>query len=366
MQYEKGASGRPFLLRVDIAQGAAHLRRGEGTMASTRRRQFLAAAGAALASPFVRGQRPAKVAHLGFLTPSLASLRAPLWEPFFAAMRQRGWREGVEYVLVERETRGDPARALELAKELVGKRVDLVLAIATAPAMALKQVSGRIPVITWCGYPVEAGLAASLARPGGNITGVANYAGSDVWGKFVELLREQKPGLRDLGVLWDYAPPAFPDGPVAVSALEQAAQRMGVSSRIWMIRSEKDLDEALSALERAAVEAIVMTTGGGFHNQPENMKRIGALLARRRLPAITDVAALVFQASCVLAYSPNVPEILTRLADFTDRVLRGAHPGELPFERPSRFELAINLKAARAMGLAVPQALLLRADTVIE
>jgi putative ABC transport system substrate-binding protein len=240
--------------------------------------------------------------------------------------------------------------------------------MATASGVAASKATARIPVVTWCGYPVEAGLAASLSRPGRNVTGVANYAGTDVFGKFVELLRELRPGLRAIGVLWDYAPPAFPDGFVPIPAIEEAARRMGISSRIWTVRSEKDFDAARSEIERGTYEALVVTTGGGIHNRADVMDRLGELVTRRRLPAITDIAgtALVVRANCVLAYSPNVPEILTRLADLTDRILRGADPGELPFERPSKFELAINLKAARAMSLPVPQPLLLRADRVIE
>jgi putative ABC transport system substrate-binding protein len=200
------------------------------------------------------------------------------------------------------------------------------------------------------------------------VTGVANYAAAEVWGKFIELLRELRPGFRELGVLWDYAPPGFPDGHVPLPIIEKAAQRMGIKAQMWMVRSEPDLSEALSGIERNGVEAVIMTTGGGIHIQPDLADRIGQLFIRRRLPAITDIAsAAVFQrASCMLAYSPNVPEILGRLAALTDRVLRGANPGELPFEQPSRFDLAINAKAAKATGVVIPQSLLLRADRVIE
>lgn len=339
-------------------------------MGSFGRREFLIAiaAGAAIASPAALAQRRGGRVRLGYLTTSLASLRSPLWQPFFAAMKDRGWREGLDYVLLERESRGDPARAAALAKELVDQRVDLVLAMATASGVAASKATSRIPVVTWCGYPVEAGLAVSLSRPGRNVTGVANYAGTDVFGKFVELLRELRPGLRSIGVLWDYAPPAFPDGFVPIPAIEAAARGMGIGVRIWTVRSEKDFDAARTEIERGSYEALVVTTGGGIHNRREVTERIGELATRRRLPAITDIAGTAFFlfSSCVLAYSPNVPEILTRLADLTDRILRGADPGELPFERPSKFELAINLKAARAMRLPVPQPLLLRADRVIE
>lgn len=175
-------------------------------MLQNARRRFLVGAGAIAAATLARARRPAKMVRLGVLT-QVNTLRTPVWESFFLALSKRGWREGIDYSLEVKEGYGDPARYLELARELIQQPVDLVLAITTAPAVALKQVSDRIPVVAWCGYPVEAGLAASLARPGGNVTGVASYAGADVWGKFPELLRELKPGLRELGVLWDYVPP---------------------------------------------------------------------------------------------------------------------------------------------------------------
>ncbi len=331
-----------------------------------RRRKFLIASGAALASPFASAQRQPRVVRLGFLAPFPFSPRSTkFWQPLLAAMRQRGWSEGVDYVVESRDTRGDPARALELAKELVAQRVDLVLAITTAPAVAFIQVSDRIPVVTWCGYPVEAGLARSLARPGGNVTGVANYASGDVWGKFVELLHELKPGLRELGVLWDYVPPAFPDGLVPLPAIKRGAETLRIRSRTWMVQDQGDLVQALLAAGVDAVDALIITTGS-VHHQPQALEKIGEFLARRRVPAITDVASDVFARGCVLAYSPNISDTQVRLADFVDRILRGADPAELPFERPSRFDLAVNLKSAREIGLVIPQSLLLRADRVIE
>ncbi len=330
------------------------------------RRRFVAAIGSVLAAPPARAQQPARVFRIGVLA-QVFTLRSEYWKPFFAALGQRGWREGGNYVLEAKETRGDPVRALQLARDLVEQQVDLIFAISTSPAVAAMQASNRIPVVTWCGYPVEAGLATSLARPGGNVTGVANYAGVEVWGKFVELLRELKPAMRELGVLWDYAPPAFPDGQVPLPEIERAAKQLGIRTRVWMVRKEQDLNDALSEIDRGPAEALIMSNGGGIHMQPPLTARISELIARRRLPVIIDVAAPNFLAAgCVLAYSPNGPEILSRLAHFVDRLLRGAKPGELPFEQPSRFDLVFNAKSAKAIGITIPQSLLLRADRVIE
>jgi putative ABC transport system substrate-binding protein len=283
------------------------------------------------------------------------------------ALSKRGWREGFEYSLDVREGHGDPTRYLELARELVQQRVDLVLAITTAPAVALKQASDKIPVVAWCGYPVEAGLAASLARPGGNVTGVASYAGADVWGKFPELLRELKPGIRELGLLWDYSPPAFPDGLIPLQEIKRAAERFEMRSQTWMVRSQKDLIEALSEADRSPVEALVITGGGTTHINPSARILIAKLIERRSIAAITDLAGTLFaQTGCILAYSPNFPEVQGRLAHLIDRILRGAHPSELPFELPATYELAVNAKSARELGLKIPPSILLRATRVVQ
>ena len=333
-----------------------------------RRRAFLFGASALMAAPSGLAQRPAKVVRLGFLVPQITSLKDPFWQPRVAGLEKYGWREGREFALVARQSQGDPALALAMAREMVAEGVDLILAMATSSAVAARSATRTIPVVTWCGYPVESGLAESLSRPGGNVTGVANYAGDQVWGKFVELLRELKPGMRELGVLWDYAPPGFPDGQIPIPVIESAAQKLGIKARTWMIRSEQDLNAALAAIERSQIEALILSQGGGFHAQPALGARIGEVVVRRRLPAIVDVAgpSVFEQARCVLAYSPNVAEILDRLAHFVDRVLRGAKPATLPFELPARFELAVSAKSAALIGLAIPQSVLMRADRVIE
>lgn len=335
-------------------------------MGQIERRQFLGGTGAIITATLLWAQQPIKIIRFGVLTP-VNTLRTPVWEPFFVELRKRGWREGVEYSLEVREGHGDPTRYLDLARELIQMPVDLVLAVSTAPALALKQVSDRVPVVALSGYPVEAGLAASLARPGGNVTGVAVYAGSDVWGKFPELLRELMPGLRELGVLWDYSPPAFPDGLVAMPAITKAAERNGMRSQTWMVRTDQDLSKALYEIERGSVGGLVITAGGTAHTSPASLSLIAGLIKRRRMPAITDLAGTLFaKTGCVLAYSPDFPDLQRRLAYLIDRILRGATPGELPFELPTRYHLAVNAQSARTIGLAIPRQVLLRADRVIE
>jgi len=332
------------------------------------RRRFVATIGSVLAAQFALAQQPSGPVRIGILAVNELNIRSPFWKPLFAALAKRGWHEDVEYALVLKEARDDPAQLSALADELIAERADIVLAFSSGAALAARRASDQTPIVTWCGYPVEAGLAASLARPGGSVTGVTNYAGLEIWGKFIELLRELRPNLRELVILWDYAPPVFPEAEAlaAVPVIERSAKSLGIRSRTWMVRREQELIDALSAIDRSPADALMLTAGGGIHGRPAMIKRIGELIVRQKLPAITDIAAGFFGNTCTLAYSPNVPEALGRLAYFVDRILRGARPGELPFEQPSRFDLAVNVKAARAIGLAIPQQLLLRADRVIE
>jgi putative ABC transport system substrate-binding protein len=301
------------------------------------------------------------------LLTSVLPLPPVVAETFAAAIRERGWTEGRDLVIEARASLGDPTRTVELARELVSRRPELVLALNTAHALAVMQASATVPVVAWCGYPVEAGLTKTLARPSRNVTGIASYASTEVWGKFVEILQAMRPSLREIGVLWDYVPPAFPDGPIAYGELERAGRRLGIAVNVWLVHNERDLNDALSAIDRSRTEALVVSASGGIHNHPERTTKIAELVARRRLPMITDLGGLIFNgANCALAYSPNLADVAGRLAHFVDRILRGAKPADLPFELPSRFSLLVNLKATRALGLQVPPALLARADQVIQ
>ena len=328
------------------------------------RRELLAASAALLAAPIARAQP--KVVRLGLLTNSLP-LRPTVMEPFTAGLHGRGWNEGTNLIIEGRAHEGSFAKALELARELVGMRVDATLALGTNSAVAVKQNSDRMPVVTWCGDPVAAGLARSLARPGGNVTGIANYPRAEMFGKLVELLREVRPSLRELAILWDFVLPGWPDGPSHLEALQRAAKGLGIRSNVWMVHNERNLLAALFAIDRGKFDALVVSASGGIHQQPALGGRIAEVIARRRLPAITNLANETFaNAGCLLAYSSQVQEIVGRLAYFVDRVLRGANPSDLPIEQPTKFELIINLKIAKALGITIPQIVLLRADRVIE
>ena len=304
--------------------------------------------------------------RIGLLSPEALP---HLTEPFEEGMRERGWTLGRDYVLEARITGGDQERAVAMAQDLVWTGVALIVTISTGHAIAARQASKAVPIVMLAaGYPVEMGLAASLRRPGGNVTGVTIYAGGEIWGKYVQLLGELRPGLRDVGIFWDYSPPTWPASVLEVSLNEflRAARTMHVRPHAWIVRTSAELEAATADAERKALGALFVTSGGGVHLRPESSERIRQFASQQRLPVATDLAGRAFQqAGCVLAYSPDLTAASRRGAFYVDRILHGAQPRDLPIELPARFELVISLKRAREIGLDVPPGLMQRADRLI-
>lgn len=322
---------------------------------------------AALVPMSAGAQMPARVYRVGYLTPGPAPW---LTDPLIAALRERGWMVGRNLVVESRYTQGDPARAEALARDLVQDGVDLIVTNVTATAMAARRATSVIPIVMYTsGFPVEGGLAKSLARPGGNVTGMTIYAGGGVlFGKFVELLRELVPSLRELGVLWGYAPPSYRLEQVApaIDELRGAGKALSVNVWFWQTGTESDLGAALAAAASAPLDALFVT-GGVIHGLPEIAARIARFALQRRLPTLTDFPGGFFAAGgAVLAYAVEVKELAARTAHFVDRILKGAKPGELPIEQPTKYELSVNLKTAKALGVNIPHSLLLRAVRVID
>jgi putative ABC transport system substrate-binding protein len=286
-----------------------------------------------------------------------------------AALAKLGWVAGRNLAVETRLTEGVPERAEALTRELVAAGVDVIVTNVTATAIAARRATGTVPIVMQTsGFPVEGGLAKSLARPGGNVTGLAVYAGGGVlFGKFVELLRELVPTLRELGVLWGYAPPAYTPAQVEPGTREllAAAKALGINTRIWQTGRDVDLAAALAAAHRGPLDALFVTTGV-IHLLPEFSRQITDFVMRRRIPTLTDGPSSLFSACGVLAYSADGSEIAARAASFVDRILRGANPGELPIEQPTKYVLAANLKVAKSIGLEIPRLILQRADRVIE
>jgi putative ABC transport system substrate-binding protein len=329
-----------------------------------RRALVIGLAAASLVPARARAQSPGRVVRLGLLMPG----PLPATDPLIAALRLRGWTVGHNLVIATRYTQGDPQRAEDLTRELVHEGVDVIVTNFTATAMAARRVTSVIPIVMQSsGFPVEGGLAQTLARPGGNVTGMTVYAGGGpIFGKFVDLLRELVPSLRELGVFWGYAPPSYREEQVAPAlvALNSAAKALSLTMRFWQTGTEAALEAALAAAARVPLDAVLFT-GGVVHPLPENAARIASFISRRRVPALTEGRA-VFAAGAVLGYFVDGTESAARTANFVDRILRGARPGELPIEQPTRYELVVNLKTARALGVDIPRSLVVRADRVIE
>jgi putative ABC transport system substrate-binding protein len=300
---------------------------------------------------------------------------------FLAAMEEERWLKDRDFVLVEPESpnarvrlRMVPSaskRASEdmasVTKLLMEQKPDLIVATSTAYALAARRFSADLPVVMWTsGYPVEAGIAEKLARPGKNVTGNSIYAGTGMWGKLVELLRDAKPAIKRVAVLWDYAPPAFVREEVAPAydELRQAGAKLELALRIVEISAAEQIEPALSALEREGVDGLIVTSGWALS---QARRRIMRFATDRRIPVIADFRwPSAIEPYPLLVYGASQNELLRSAAQYTVRILNGASAAELPINQPKRFELLVNLKTAAALGLEIPLLLRLRAQEVVE
>lgn len=317
---------------------------------------------AALVPVRARAQTTAGVHRIGILTP------APqlFLDRAIEALAGHGWNVGRNLIIETRYTQGDPQRAEMLARQFVEQRVHLIVTHFTGTAMAARRATSVTPIVmATSGFPVEGGLASSLARPGGNVTGVAVYAsGGALFGKYVQLLRELVPSLRELGVFWGYAPPTYKLEQVApaIEGLQSAAAALNINVRFWQTGTEDDLATALKAAGSRPPDALFVTSGV-IHPVPAIEAKISQFIAQRRLPTLSDGRVVT---AALAAYYPETSELAARVAHFIDRVLKGAKPADLPIEHPTRYQLSVNLKMAKAIGVTVPSSLLVRADQVIE
>ena len=284
---------------------------------------------------------------------------------FYEAMRDLGWVKGRDFVVTET---GVPfGHQIEpAAKRMVLAAPDLIFTVNTAYALAVHRLTKTIPVVMWTsGYPVEVGLAESLGRPGKNVTGNTNYAGTGVWGKLLELLREVKPSARRVGVLWDYVPPAHPREEVEQPhrELRSAARQLDLAIHIVEVVHPDQARAAMAAVDMERPDALVVTTGTPlFRIQASVME----FAVARRLPTIVDFPwRPAVQPQPLLAFSPSARDLIRRAAGYVDRIAKGARAGDLPIQQPAKFELLINLKTAAAIRLTVPQSLLIRADHIV-
>jgi putative tryptophan/tyrosine transport system substrate-binding protein len=324
------------------------------------RRRFLSTVSVSLfVTPrVVEAQQASKQARVGVLCPF--ACEGPGVEAFRLAMRDAGYSEGRTLALEYRPADGHVDRLPALVADLVHAKVDVIFTTwGTAAALAAKRATATIPVVmAAAGDPVSAGIVSSLARPGANVTGVSSVA-LELEGKRLELLKGVIPKLARVGVLWD------PESPYSVLAIKQeelAAHALDVQLHPVRLRAAADLEPAFATLKRARIEALSVH---GYVATLQHRAAIIAFAAASRMPAIYPLREFVSEGGLV-SYGANVAEIGRRAAHYVDRILRGAKPAELPVEQPTRLELAINLKTAKALGLTIPPSLLVRADHVIE
>ena len=325
------------------------------------RRRPLLASGLALlgASGFVAAQTPGKVWRIGFLTgaPTPPDGRTPV------ALRQAlaglGYVDGKNVVYEGRWADGKQARLPELAADLVRLGVDAIVVSGDQASVAAKRATATIPIIlAGASDPVGAGLTASLARPGGNITGTSAQ-GTELSAKRLELLKEAVPKTARVAVLWNLDNAAMTR---RYERLEDAARILRLTIQPLGVRVTEDLDAAFSTMTRDRPDAFVMTSDPFTTT---NSKRVIEFNARHRIPAIYERESLV-QEGGLMSYGPNADEIFRLVAVYVDKIFKGAKPGELPVEQMDRVYLHINLKTAKALGITIPQSLLLRADEVIQ
>jgi putative tryptophan/tyrosine transport system substrate-binding protein len=284
------------------------------------------------------------------------------------AFAKHRWTEGREYVLVSLDA-DQTDRPDEDVRTILAKGIDLLIVYLSASAVAAHRQTKTTPIVMFLsGYPVEAGVADSLARPGRNVTGNATYASLGIWGKLVELLRDAKHGIRRVGMLWDYVPPTFTREEIAPIAkeLSEAESRLGVTIHRVDIERKIQLADALKAIDLANVDALVLTSGPVLWGARQQVLQFAE---RRRLPTVSDFLQPPEDKGLrpLLVYSPSVDAARDNAIEYVVRILRDrAKPGELPIRLPARFELVVTQTTAKAIGLTVPPALLLRADRVIE
>ncbi len=320
------------------------------------------------------GQQPGKVYRIGFLAagtyaPSEMNAHhcptkgSPNWQALVEGLRERGYVQGQTLVLECRFTEGREDRAPALAAELVSLKLDLLIANGTTQTIAAKQATSTIPIVmvgVW--HPVERGLVTSLARPGGNVTGLADTAGVEVEGKLLQLLKEAVPPVSRVAVLgFSRTPPE----PLVGSRIQAAARALAVTLQSYPVQGPQQFADAFAAMTKARAEALLVHSHPIINIHTVGTRRIVDLAAQSRLPAMYPWREAA-EAGGLMGYGVNLVDNFRRVGLYVDKILKGAKPGDLPVEQPTKFELVINLKTAKALGLTIPQSLLMRADEVIQ
>ena len=316
-----------------------------------------------LAAPLAAGaEQPGKVFRIGILAnvPLTDPEGARVWGALIQGLRELGYVEGRNMTIEFRSSDGKYERLPDLAAELVRLKVDVIVAPATQNPLAAKQATRTIPIVmASSGDPVQSGLVASLARPGGNITGLTGVVGPELVGKQLELLKEAVPKVSRVAVLWN---PASTINPLWLGEAKGAARSLRVQLQLLEARGPDEFERAFAAMTRDRAGALLVLTDGMFLL---HRTRIAVLAAKQRLPAMYGFRELV-DAGGLMAYGASLRDNFRRAATYVDKILKGAKPADLPVEQPTKFELVINAKTAKALGLTIPPSVLLRTDEVIQ
>jgi putative ABC transport system substrate-binding protein len=327
------------------------------------RRKFIeVVAGGLLAAPLAaEAQQAAQIARIGFLMLNLAP-NLHLREAFRQGLRDLGYVEGRNVVIEYRDAGGKPERLPALAAELVALKVDVIVAGGTPQVLPAKQLTRTIPIVfASSADPVTDGLVTSLARPGGNVTGLSNLT-SELVGKCLEQLKQAVPGVSRVAVLWQPGGLGERTEKDMLKGADVAARALGMRLQVVEARGPADFDRAFSDMTRARAGALTVLQSAMLNTE---RRHLVDLAAKNRLPAVYPGREFV-DAGGLMSYGPNIADLFRRAATYVDKILKGAKPGDLPVEQPTKFELVINLKTAKALGLTIPPSVLGRADEIIQ
>ncbi|SEE89166.1 putative ABC transport system substrate-binding protein [Rhizobiales bacterium GAS191] len=326
-----------------------------------RRRGFITlVGGTAAAWPLLARAQQTKVWRVGWIWIGRSAGISPELAGFRQGLKDFGYVEGQNIIVEYRYAEGRRDRIADLVAELVQMRPDVLVGLGNPVITGLKNATTAIPIVFMTGDPVAAGYVASLARPGGNMTGVSMMQGiAGLTAKRIELLKDVLPAATRLGVMFN------PDSPTAAGDLvqaEQAANTLNLFVRSFPARRGEEIEPAIAALARDGVDCMYIQAAPPV---PAFVPEIGALLLKHRIPAISELRQLV-ESGALLSYGPNLFESTRRQAYFVDRILKGTKPADLPVEQATKLELVINMKTAKALGITIPPSMVARADEVIE
>jgi len=335
------------------------------TRGALRRARFVAclaavafAAAGAWATVASAQQQPHKLPTIGFLGATTPTVWSPLVNAFVLRLRDLGWVDGRNVAIQYRWAEGREDRYSEFAAEFARLKVDVIVTAGTGAVLAAKKATSNIPIVfAAAGDPVGTGLVASLPRPGGNVTGLSNQQ-MDLAGHRLELLREVVPSVRRVAVLGNVDTPIIP---MEMDSVQVAAAKLGLETIRLEVRNPPDIGPAIESIKGRA-DGLYICTDPFLTTQ---RVRINTLAIAQKLPTMNAFREYV-QSGGLISYGPNLVDLFRRSADFVDKILRGAKPGDIPVEQPTKFDLIVNLTTAKALGLTIPESFLLRADEVIE